>query len=700
MCASYGEQIAYSYDCNFTFVKEKESIIAGPENSLPTELNDTLLLSNFWLEQTEKIPLEMNVNIESRGAIREDLKVDISNDIYSPDLAKLWPDCPNSENSRGQFAAILPEQIDDFSLNCVVSCEQSCISKIFIGNSRYVKKDSEGSLSKFEVTKDSIIFTGELWSVFPNSPKIFIISNNSLNLIERSERNELNQPYLKWFSEVDDEMRYGSLVWREDNRFELTIPIDYFSRYPGSVKLAYFIENSLQSFDGLSNRLISHIVNDALEKRHPYSGNDVKMAGRRIYRTLSKASLVPENRNIGYTENFFENSIDEPSVNMIAGFHNFSMTEGAPKVFYNIVKTMDAKNIKIVSFKDGLIGSELTALGFDVDVFSNLNIVELTKIKYQSAFLQCVEYFRKVKPKFIFINSIDSFLLADVAWRLKIPVVWLIHESVSPTKSYHNYPQWIRWRYIKALTKATKVIFVSEETRKIFLTLLDDNRTSVIKNGLDLEFFCGEVNKYRDLQNAKEVRLGDIIISDKDVVFLSVGTTTERKGQDRTLRELAMLKEIQPSLNWKFIIVGGRDLPYCAYLRSEIERLGLPDLVLIVPETADVHRYYALADFFILNSREESSPLVILEAMAAKIPMISTAVFGLKELLIDHFNALVFDGEKEKDITSKLLESLSNQSLMNEIKENAFRFVSEKYSLEGTLANYKELISDFNSWDS
>jgi glycosyltransferase involved in cell wall biosynthesis len=65
--------------------------------------------------------------------------------------------------------------------------------------------------------------------------------------------------------------------------------------------------------------------------------------------------------------------------------------------------------------------------------------------------------------------------------------------------------------------------------------------------------------------------------------------------------------------------------------------------ITIIPETRDVGRYYAAADLFVCTSRIESYPRVILEAMAAGLPIVTTPVFGIAEQVQRGVNALTFD---------------------------------------------------------
>ncbi len=63
---------------------------------------------------------------------------------------------------------------------------------------------------------------------------------------------------------------------------------------------------------------------------------------------------------------------------------------------------------------------------------------------------------------------------------------------------------------------------------------------------------------------------------------------------------------------------------------------------MVVPETGETSAYWQAADVFCCTSRVESYPLVILEAMAAGLPIITTPVFGIAEQVRPRVNALIY----------------------------------------------------------
>jgi glycosyltransferase involved in cell wall biosynthesis len=77
-------------------------------------------------------------------------------------------------------------------------------------------------------------------------------------------------------------------------------------------------------------------------------------------------------------------------------------------------------------------------------------------------------------------------------------------------------------------------------------------------------------------------------------------------------------------------MLGGGDTPFDAVLADLLAQLNRPNLV-VHPATPDYFPYYAAADLFVCSTYEESSPRVILEAMACGTPILSSSVQGIPE---------------------------------------------------------------------
>lgn len=363
-------------------------------------------------------------------------------------------------------------------------------------------------------------------------------------------------------------------------------------------------------------------------------------------------------------------------------FHNLEAAEGAPLVFKNILDSFseifkDSEKTYVTAFRDGPLRGIFEKNNYEVNIIESASMVFQTEERYFEALSSIRSEIRIKNPRFIIANCLDSFVAVDAAVREGIPVVWMIHESVKPWSWYRSYNYRIRMHCLHALRNANKIIFVSEQTRQMYLPFIEEHKSIVIPNAIDAE------EHLRSLSNTDALEVKKTLnITSKSLVLLSVGTTTERKGQDRTLRELALLKQKRPDLDFVFLMVGAREIPFLKHLRQLTTELGLEKEVRFIYETNEVKKYYAIADICIINSREESFPLVTLEAFSSKIPLVSTEVFGLKEIIVDEENALAFNGDAHGELSDALLRIIDSVTLREKLVDSAFKLMKSRYGLE------------------
>jgi glycosyltransferase involved in cell wall biosynthesis len=156
-------------------------------------------------------------------------------------------------------------------------------------------------------------------------------------------------------------------------------------------------------------------------------------------------------------------------------------------------------------------------------------------------------------------------------------------------------------------------------------------------------------------------------IPKEHIIFLFVAETTRnyRKGLDLLLEALKNLKQENITL----LVIGNPD-------NLEIRDLNVIVLGTIEEEQA-LAEYYSIADAFILPSREDNLPNVMLEAMACGTPVISFNVGGMAEIITDGFNGLKANSTERGELTNVLEEFIKSK---NNFSTEAIR----KFALENS----------------
>ncbi len=215
----------------------------------------------------------------------------------------------------------------------------------------------------------------------------------------------------------------------------------------------------------------------------------------------------------------------------------------------------------------------------------------------------------------------------------------------------------------------SKIIFVAKyaQNEMIFLK----NKGTTIYNGID-------VDKY--MPNRKE--------KNKIIVISLIARLEKHKGQYEAINVFSklMLKYKNIQLN---IIGGGKEYDNLAQLIGEKE---LEQYVKLLGFSNNIKDELNNSDIFILPSKQELFPITILEAMAMGLPIVSTKVAGIPEMVVHDFNGLLIDAINETQLYGALESLINNEELRERMGENSRSLVVENFSIQSTVNNLKKVI--------
>lgn len=176
---------------------------------------------------------------------------------------------------------------------------------------------------------------------------------------------------------------------------------------------------------------------------------------------------------------------------------------------------------------------------------------------------------------------------------------------------------------------------------------------------------------------ALKTRLG---IADDERVVLSVGRLSREKAHSDLLAAYKLFAEQNPAISSKLIIVG--DGPEREKLESTAAAEGLKDRVIFAGQVRDVQPFYAAADVFVLPSHSEGSPNVLLEAMAAGVPIVATNVGGVPEVVENGETALLVPAKDRPALASGLAQILNDKNLAGRLTANSAALIADRFTPE------------------
>lgn len=214
---------------------------------------------------------------------------------------------------------------------------------------------------------------------------------------------------------------------------------------------------------------------------------------------------------------------------------------------------------------------------------------------------------------------------------------------------------------------------VSQEASESLISkgAFNKNNLITVYNGIDLNKF----NFFNKDKNSNEL------------IFLSVGRFNKQKDYPNLFKAISSLKnKINKEL--KFYIAGDGELR--PQLEQLIVDLGIANNVVLLGKRSDIPSLLNKADYFILSSRHEGLPTVVIEAMACGTFVIATDCGGSAEIMGD--TGILVPPQNSEALAEALKEAVNKMPL--EIQENnlkARQRVEELFSLEKSVQNWLKL---------
>jgi glycosyltransferase involved in cell wall biosynthesis len=268
-------------------------------------------------------------------------------------------------------------------------------------------------------------------------------------------------------------------------------------------------------------------------------------------------------------------------------------------------------------------------------------------------------------------HGVKSHFLVKLSgiWR-RHPWIGFHHGYTSTDLKMLLYNQFDRW----SLRSADRVVTVCHAfADQLARQGVRRERISVQHNSIETNGSCGSDV---DLSNLKE-RLG--IVKGQHII-LAVGRLSREKGHMDLIDALGALSLANSQLDPKLVIVG--DGPERLRIERAARSQGLAERLIFAGQVGDVRPFYALADALVLPSHSEGSPNVLLEAMAARVPIVATSVGGVPEILENDKTALLVSPGNPRMLAGAMDKLLSDVKLGEHLAANAFARVRRRYSPE------------------
>lgn len=238
--------------------------------------------------------------------------------------------------------------------------------------------------------------------------------------------------------------------------------------------------------------------------------------------------------------------------------------------------------------------------------------------------------FRQASPDIIQTHAVKSHFLTRVSGAGRIaPWIAFHHGYTWQDLRMRLYNQLDRW----SLRGASLVLTVSQPFRRELIARgVKPSSLEVVHNAVDAAWAADA----RSPRAAHELR-SRLGLGPETRVLLIVGRLSREKDHHSLLEAVRIVRQQFASVH--LLVVG--DGPQRAAIEASVRHLGLTGAVTLTGHVPTAEPYYGIGDVAVLSSRTEGSPNALLEAMAAGVPVVATAVGGIPEIVTHNETALL-----------------------------------------------------------
>jgi len=353
---------------------------------------------------------------------------------------------------------------------------------------------------------------------------------------------------------------------------------------------------------------------------------------------------------------------------------------GTEKALFELISRIDRKRfaVYVCSLKQpGVFAKKIASAA---DGFFSLGLSEAGGLRAAANFLpalfKLLGILQNIKPHIIHSFLFRANIIARLAGRLAgVPIIISSIRVLEAGKRYKHL--------IDRLTAAMvdKYIAVSEAVRLFTLSQvhLPENKIVTIYNGID----CS---------GAPEKAPEPLMVDSACCNIIFAGRFEQQKGHAVFIKALKQVK--QQHANLKAYLFG--EGPDEQHIRDMVVREGLAEHIIFMGVVDNIMPYMQQMNMCVLPSLWEGLPNVLLEAMAARCPIVATRIPGVDEIVLDGQTGILCEPGNASALAEALLRLIQNPELARAVAAAGRLRVEQRFSLETTVRDtvgvYEQLL--------
>jgi glycosyltransferase involved in cell wall biosynthesis len=314
----------------------------------------------------------------------------------------------------------------------------------------------------------------------------------------------------------------------------------------------------------------------------------------------------------------------------------------------------------------------------------------------RKAYKRLKEIIREFKPDIVHTHASKAGALGrKAAHALKVPII--IHTFHGHV--FHSYFGNFKTRVYKFIERklakqSTGIIAISNLQKEELSNnhnICSGKKITVIPLGFDLDKFHNNLEEKRFLTRT------EYSLTDDEVAVSIIGRLAPIKNHSLFLEIIELVSQKTTKKIAVFIVGDGTE-------RTSIERkienmqLGSNVRFILTSWIKNIDCFNAGMDILCLTSNNEGTPVSLIEAQAANIPVISTDVGGVRDIVDDGITGFIVPKNSKEKFSEKLLLLIENEKMRKTMSQNGWTFVKNKFHYTKLVENmevyYKKLLNE------
>jgi glycosyltransferase involved in cell wall biosynthesis len=228
---------------------------------------------------------------------------------------------------------------------------------------------------------------------------------------------------------------------------------------------------------------------------------------------------------------------------------------------------------------------------------------------------------------------------------------------------------------------ADRVVAVSNHIKNDLVTYehISPDKIDVIYNGIDFPKIDGQIS-IEDLRNEFGIRKDEKVVG-------CISRLDDLKGYDLFIDAAALILKEMPDV--RFLIVGGG--PAEEELKKQVSDRNIKDRFTFTGWRLDAWGILQLFDVFLLTSKLEGMPIVLLEAMASRKPIVATSVGGVPEMVDHDKTGFIVQNRDPGEVRKYVLAILKDKELKEKLGNHSVETYERKFRAEPMVQAYQHL---------